>query len=104
LRKNGRWFEAVGERRLEEVPLADVKTALLGVEHADAEALFWLAFAWGGGAQAGVDPDALLSLPKIEVMIARVLELDETVYYGIGAHLLAGVFYGFRAPALGGDP
>ena len=32
----------------------------------------------------------------------RVLELDETFYYG-GAHMYFGVYYGSRAPSLGGD-
>ena len=32
----------------------------------------------------------------------RVLELDETFYYG-GAHMYFGVFYGGRAPMFGGD-
>ena len=45
---------------------------------------------------------SLIDLPKPTAMMQRVLELDETFYYG-GAHMYFGVYYGARPAMLGGD-
>ncbi len=104
LADNGGWSDVVAGRSLDSLEPETFKKALAELEKDDAEALFWLAFAWGGSMQANLDPAQATQLPKIEMMIERVLQLDERVFYDVGGHLLAGVFMGFRAPALGGDP
>jgi hypothetical protein len=43
-----------------------------------------------------------MQLPKPTAMMQRVLELDETFYYG-SAHMYFGVYYGSRAQTLGGN-
>jgi len=48
------------------------------------------------------DPEAIAQLPRATALMRRVLELDETFYYG-GAHMFFGVYYGSRAPSIGGD-
>jgi tetratricopeptide (TPR) repeat protein len=72
----------------------------------DAEAvpaLFWTASSWGKWIELQLDdPARLAELPRVEAMMRRVLELDETYYYG-GAHLFFGAYYGGRAPMFGGD-
>ncbi|HEB83007.1 MAG TPA: hypothetical protein ENJ11_09100 [Gammaproteobacteria bacterium] len=73
----------------------------IGVEHVDA--LFWTASNWAKWIDLNRDdPASLIQLPKPTAMMQRVLELDETFYYG-SAHMYFGVYYGARAPMLGGD-
>ncbi len=104
LRLNDGFARRVGDRSLETLSPADFEAALaeLGVE--DAPALFWVAFNWGGALQVRLDAAEATQLPKIEAMVNRVLVLDDTVFYGVGPHLMAGVLAGFRSPALGGRP
>ncbi len=104
LNENSDYAEILGGRALEDVPMADLKAALNALDEDHAESIFWLAFNWGGSMQANLDPAEATQLPKVEVLTERVLELDETVFFGVGPHMLAGVFFGFRAPALGGNP
>jgi hypothetical protein len=66
-------------------------------------ALFWTASAWGKWIELQLDDPARLSeLPRVEMLMQRVLELDEAYYHG-GAHLFFGAYYGGRAPMFGGD-
>lgn len=70
----------------------------------DVEPLFWAAYSIGRGISLQKDdPMQVIDLDRVEQMMKRVLELDETFYFG-GAHLFYAVFYGDRSPAIGGDP
>lgn len=70
---------------------------------ADVPFLFWAAQAWGGWIQSvGDDPSALIVLPKTVRLMERVVQLDETYYYG-GAHLFLGIYHAGRPTFLGGD-
>lgn len=67
-------------------------------------ALFWTAFCWGNllnAERAAVE--SIAALPPFQAMAARVLELDETYFYG-APHILQAVQYASRPPLLGGDP
>jgi hypothetical protein len=67
-------------------------------------ALFWSAFNWGGYINLSLDnPRAIFDLGKVEAMMRRVVELDES-YYFAGAHLFLGSMAGARPKLLGGDP
>ncbi len=67
-------------------------------------ALFWTAFCWGGVLNMARDAlDTLTALPRFEALLTRLVELDETYFYG-GPHLLLAVHYASRAPMLGGKP
>jgi len=69
----------------------------------DVDALFWTASNWAKYIDLNRnDSRSLIELPRPTAMMQRVLELDETFYYG-GAHIYFGVYYGARAPAIGGD-
>lgn len=60
--------------------------------------------AWAGWIQANSgDWNAIATLPKVRVLMARVVELDETYSHGEG-HLYLGVFDTLLPPALGGKP
>lgn len=69
----------------------------------DIDALFWTASNWAKFIDLNRDDSrSLIELPRPTAMMQRVLELDESFYYG-GAHIYFGVYYGARAPVLGGD-
>jgi len=68
------------------------------------DALFWTAYAWGNLINLSKDDtDAIVDLGRVEIMMKRILELDET-YYNAGAHLFYMVYYGSRPEMLGGSP
>lgn len=70
----------------------------------DLPALFWAANGWAGWIFLNLQsPRALADLPRVEIMMRKVLELDETYYYG-GGHLFFGTYYAGRPRMLGGDP
>ena len=47
--------------------------------------------------------DAVADLPRVQALIERVIELDETFYYG-ASHTFMGVLLTIRPPSLGGKP
>jgi len=66
-------------------------------------ALFWVAFSWGSIINLQQSESARLAeLTRVELMMDRILELDERFFFG-GAHLFYGIFYGGRPEMLGGD-
>lgn len=67
-------------------------------------ALFWTAFCWGNFVNLNQDdPSALNDSSITKAMMARVLELDESFYYG-GAHLFFGALSAQLPTMAGGDP
>ncbi len=69
----------------------------------DVAALFWTASNWAKWVDINRDkPQGIIALPKTTALMQRVLELDDTFYYG-GAHLYFGVYYGARSPMFGGN-
>ncbi len=66
--------------------------------------LYTYATAWAGFIQAHSDDwSALADLPKVEVLLERVLAIDPAYEQGM-PHLYLGVIRAQRPPALGGDP
>ena len=83
--------------------VAVLEQALAKLDARAVPALFWTAAAWGKWIELQLDdPARLAELPRVEMLMRRVLALDETYYHG-GAHLFFGVYYGGRAPMFGGD-
>jgi hypothetical protein len=67
-------------------------------------ALFWTAFCWGNLLQLRrTELETVAVLPRFTALVARVIELDETYFYG-APHLLMAVQYASRSVLLGGDP
>ncbi len=86
------------------VDLDVFEKALQKLKKKDVEPLFWAAYAMGRGISLQKDdPMQVIDLARVELMMRRVLELDETFYYG-GAHLFYAVYYGDRSVSIGGDP
>lgn len=66
-------------------------------------ALFWSAACWGGWIRLNLNSmEAQAQLPRVEMMMKRVLELDEGFYYG-GPHLFMGIWYASRPKIAGGN-
>ena len=101
-----------GKRALQSLGL-DIDLDNASVEEIDAAvgklrkravpALFWTASNWAKQIDLKrTDPTAIAQLPATERLMNRVLELQADYYYG-GAYVYYGVYYGSRAPMLGGD-
>lgn len=77
--------------------------ALSGLRKSAVPALFWTASNWAKQIDLNrSDPARIAQLSSAERLMHRVGELDPEFYYG-GVHLFYGVYYGGRAPMLGGD-
>ncbi len=77
--------------------------ALSGLRKSAVPALFWTASNWSKQIDLNrSDPARIAQLSSAERLMHRVGELDPEFYYG-GVHLFYGVYYGGRAPMLGGD-
>jgi len=83
---------------------ADFVAQLPLVKTSEVAVLFWTAFAWAGWVNLNRDnPQAVFDLSKVKAMMTRVLELDDTFFFG-SAHLFWGSTYGSIPKMLGGDP
>lgn len=92
-----------GHRNIKNGSMEELETVLKNTDKNDVDALFWTASNWAKWIDRNRDkPESLIQLPKPTAMMQRVLELDDTFYYG-SAHIYFGVFYGSRAPMFGGD-
>ena len=79
------------------------EAALKRFDKSDVPALFWTANNWANWINFNLtDTDALANLPRVQLMMQRVLELDESHFFG-GAHLFFAIIYASRPPILGGD-
>lgn len=86
------------------LPLTDLEQTLAGLGKNDVDRLFWAGYGWAAWIrhQEG-SPDSLAQVTRVEQIMLRVLELDESYAWG-GAHLFLGAYYGSRPPLLGGKP
>lgn len=99
-------FRALPEKRRfsPDIKPQDLEILLTKYTTADVPALFWLGYNWGSVVLQNLDnPRMLLNLSKVEMIMQRVLELDES-YNFAGVHLFYGTFYAARPPLLGGNP
>ncbi len=77
--------------------------ALKNFDRNEVPALFWTANNWANWINLNLtDTDALADLPRVQLMMQRVLELDEGYFFG-GAHLFFATIYASRPRLLGGD-
>jgi len=82
----------------------DLEILLTKYTSKEVPSLFWLGYNWGSLVLQNLDnPRMLLNLSKVEMIMQRVLELDES-YNFAGVHLFYGTFYAARPPLLGGNP
>jgi hypothetical protein len=96
-------LELKGASNLVDSKIADFDKEVSKMRKDDVAAMFWTASNWAKWIDMHRDdPAAIAELPRATAFMQRVIELDETFYYG-GAHMYFGVYYGSRAPTLGGD-
>lgn len=85
-------------------PHSDFTTYLPFFRKRDVPYLYYAATSWAGWIQANSESwDAVADLPKVQSLIERVIELDESFYYG-ASHTFLGVLLTIRPPSLGGKP
>ena len=81
----------------------NLRAAVATAGKEDVPVLFWSASCLGKWIDMNRDNIAgIAGLSNVAILMQRVIELDDTYYYG-AAHLFFGVYYGGRAPMLGGD-
>jgi hypothetical protein len=103
-RKHGLKALAIsGANNLVDAPIADFEQQINRLGKDDVPAMFWTASCWAKWIDMHRDDtEALAQLARATALMQRVLDLDETFYYG-GAHMYFGVYYGSRAQMLGGN-
>jgi len=80
-----------------------LEIALNKFDKKNVPALFWTANNWANWINLNFDnPEALADLPKVQLIMERVLKLEEAYFYG-GSHLFFAIIYATRPPLLGGN-
>lgn len=83
--------------------LEDFSAGLALFTKRDVPALFWTANAWASWISGNIGSvEAMGDLPFLEATIRRILELEDSYYFG-GPHLLMGIFLAAKPAAIGGD-
>ncbi len=89
---------------VEHTPQDALHRALAEAGARQVPALFWAASCLAKRTDVDrTDPRSIAQLARAASVMERVLALDENYYFG-GPHLFFGVYFGGRAPMLGGDP
>lgn len=83
-------------------PIEQLETNLQKMGKNDVAALFWTAGNWAKWIDQNRNSTGLVQLPRATALMQRVIELDDTFYYG-GAHMYFGVYYGGKSPMFGGN-
>ena len=84
-------------------PFDDFENGLYGLGQKDVPYIFWAASCWGSWISLNQGSmEAMAELPRVELLMKRVLELDEGFYYG-GAHIFMGVLEASKPRVAGGD-
>ena len=84
-------------------PLDTFEKALEGLDKNDLPALFWTTSNWAKWIDLNRDKAAsLIQMPKVVMLMQRAYDLDEN-FFMAGPHLFFAVYYGSRAPMLGGN-
>ena len=69
----------------------------------DVPYLFWAGSCWGSWIKLNMHSmEARAEIPRMELLMIRVLELDEAFYYG-GAHIFMGIIEASKPRIAGGD-
>ncbi|MCK5092644.1 MAG: hypothetical protein KAR30_08970, partial [Gammaproteobacteria bacterium] len=88
---------------LEKLTVDEIQSAVADKGLDSVPLMFWMASCWAKWIDLSRDnPVAIAQLSKASTLMDRVIELDESYFYG-GPHWFFGVFYGGRAPMFGGD-
>lgn len=84
-------------------PIDEFQPLLKRISKKQVPDIYWLGFAWGGYINLSKDSvEAVTDIVKVEMMLKRVVEVDEQYFNG-GADMFLGVYYGSRPKMFGGD-
>lgn len=84
--------------------LGEIEMALAKIPQEQVGYLFWGAYGWATWIQHQEGAAAAMAdLPIVELIMLRVVELDDSYYFG-GAHIFLGSYYGGRPRIYGGKP
>lgn len=90
--------------QVREMPVDQLRSTLDKLDKDDVPLIYTLGSSWAGWIQAHSDDfNAVADLPRVELLMQRVLVLDEGYQQG-AAHLYMGVIATAIPPALGGRP
>jgi len=96
-------LEINGADDLTNTPIAVFEEQVKQLGKDDVAAMFWTASCWAKWIDMHRDDaDAIAQLARATALMQRVIDLEDTFYYG-GAHMYFGVYYGSRSPMLGGN-
>ncbi len=96
-------LEIRGFERPVERPFDEFEERLKDLGRNDVPYLFWAATCWGNWIQQNMSSmEAMAELPRVELIMKRVMTLDEGFYYG-GPHLFMGIWYASRPRVAGGN-
>ena len=92
-----------GVNRPVDGPFDDFQRSLNKLDETDVPYLFWSATCWASWISLNLNSvKARAEIPRVEMMMKVVLDLDETYYYG-GPHLFMGIWYASRPKIAGGN-
>ena len=95
LKKNKGFAKAV------DGPAPEFKEMLSGFGAGDVSALFWTGNSWLSWIALNLDnPEAVMDMPKAIALLERVVEVDETYYFG-SAHAALGAYYAGQPKMMG---
>jgi hypothetical protein len=98
-----RSLKQIGFKNPASQPFDDFEASLKGFGKNDVPYMFWAAMCWGNWIRLNMGSmEAVAELPRVELLMKKVLELDEGFHYG-GPHLFMGVWYASRPKMAGGD-
>ncbi len=98
-----RALEQIGFKNPALRPFDDFEAGLKKLGKNDVPYLFWTASCWGNWISLNQGSiEAMAELPRVELMMQRVLDLDEAFYYG-GAHIFMGILQASKPKMAGGD-
>lgn len=93
-----------GLQNINNYTLGEIDQSLGKISPGRVGSLFWGTYGWAIWIQYQEGaPAAMADLPIVEQIMLRVVELDESYYYG-GAHIFLGAYYGSRPQMFGGNP
>ena len=98
-----RALEQIGIKDPLSIPFDAFEEALRALGKKDVPYIFWAASCWGNWinlSQGSIE--ALAELPRVELMMKKVLDLDERFYYG-GAHIFMGILEASKPRIAGGN-
>jgi TRAP transporter T-component len=85
-------------------PVEELQLTMQNFKKDDIPLLFWTGFSWAGWINLSLDdPQAFADLPKIQIIMQRVLDLDQTYFQG-ATLLFFGSIWGVKPKMFGGDP